>query len=334
MEIECTILDTEYAGKSCLNPDEDNEVPFIVLPHGSDLEFQVEYSYTICNESKLNNFIFDDGIESSDIVIKGSSIHEWLNKDIFKDGSPLAPGECRTKTARRKLSASAPNNPTSMKMNGKCNGKWCGCWLFKKSTIGFSTCDAADFRISQIALPKDEKYAKFIQLYHPGCGGGVIDEPLSVGVISYRDYMISDHVHLQNMEVREDGFIVICNDASEAEQVWPDHCDLSMNGMKFIGDNGKDTFVLFRVEITEDDKEIITIYDEYGVASPDRNENDRKDQEIKKGKGVAWRTTFGDGGSWNPSEWTIIPDAVAKCSPKDTCFIHPRKLGPLDPQMR
>jgi hypothetical protein len=331
MEIECTIRDTEYAGKSCLNPDEDNEVPFIVLPFGSDREFQVEYTYTICNESKENQFVINHDIEQSDIYIKGTSIHQWLNDEIFKDETPFEPEECRKKTARRKLSASAPNNPTSMKMNGTCNGKWCGCYLFKKSTIGFSTCNVADFRISQIALPKDEKDAKFIQLYHPGCGGGVIDEPLSVGVISEKDYMISDHVHLKGMEVRKDGFIVICNDASVAEQVWPDQCDLSMNGMKFIGDKGKDTFVLFRVEITEDDEEILTIYDEYGVASSNPNDNDRKEQEIKKGKGVAWRNTFGDGGSWNITEWTIISNAVAKCAPDDTCFIHPRKLGPLDP---
>jgi hypothetical protein len=346
MEIKCTILDTEFAGQSCMNPDEANEEPFIKIPSDSEQEFQVEYSYTICNEGSKSFDLFDDNPDQSDIIIKGQSIHQWLNKDIFQGGKPMAPGECRTKTARRKLSSSAPKNPTSFKIAGKTDGKWCGCFLFKQSTIEFAdktgggtpppspgpgpSCTGSDSRITQIALPKDEKKAKFIQLYSPGCANKEIKENFSLGVIPDKDYVITHHVHLKGITVRDDGFIVICEDADEAEQIWPGHCDVDLNDDKFFGDKGKDTYVLFSTVINENDEAITTVYDQYGVASPDKGENDRKEQEIKKGKGVAWREEFGEGGSiWIPSEWDIIKDAVAKCKPEDVCFIHPRKSGPL-----
>lgn len=329
MTITCTIVgDTEHKGKSCLNPDDANKEPFITLPHGSDEEFNVEYTYTICNEGTKNFELIIDNADKSDIVLKGDSLHSWL-KDIFQGGKPMAPGECRTKLAKRKLRASAPENPTSFKMTGKTDGKWCGCFLFKKSTIGFSSCDVSDFRITQIALPKDEKHAKFIQLFHPGCGGGVIEEPLALGVVPEKKSMINQHVHLQGRTVRDDGYLVICNEAGEAEQIWPGHCDVNMDDDKFIGDKGKETFVLFSTVINDNDETVTTVYDQYGVFT-----SDRKPQEIKKGKGVAWRTEFGDGGPWDPSEWVIIKNAEAKCKPGDVCFIHPRKPGPLDPVLR
>lgn len=240
-----------------------------------------------------------------------------MKNSIFLN-SPLQPLECRTKTAKRKFSSSEQNVSTSFSVAGLTNNKWCGCYLFKKATFGIQACDVSGFRISQIALPKDKPDAKFLQLKNEGCASGVITDNMYIGVIPENSAIVTSHVHLKDLQVHSNGLLVICNDENEVETLWPAACSINVHD-SFISGKGKDTYVLF----TDPTNVTGTVIDQYGVASAIKALNDRKAQEIKKGKGVALRTSKGVGRVWIPSEWIIVPNANANCRLGELCFINP-----------
>jgi hypothetical protein len=302
--IQCTI---DATGEPCVNPDLDNEVPFMT---GLDLDncqtIPVTIKFKMCNLS--NNYL--------DLHENLTYIH-YIGQTlpIASLGSSIMPGGCKELTKKDNWNTCRKTRPMSLQLDGRIIGDpndWtnddknvhCYCYLYKRATfsyiqdepIGEDVCTDSNFIITECARPGDARWSgSYLELYNPLCAGKKIGTDLQlVRIDEYGNE--SNKVALKDFQVDTNGFIVLCNNKVNGNAIYGnDTCDGFSIGSAGPTYSGKDTFVL---TLGGDTSKVIDIYGNKGF--------DRDVQNIFDGRCVRKTSIRTPRSSWDADDWVII----------------------------
>jgi hypothetical protein len=321
--IDCTINAT---GEPCLNPDQDNEVPFMT---GLDLEncqtIPVTIKFKMCN---LSDKYLDLHENISYINYIGQSL------PIDSLGSSIMPGACKEVTKQDNWNTCRKMRPMSVQLDGRIIGDpndWtndaknvhCYCYLYKRATfsyiqdepIGEDVCTDSNFIITECARPGDARWSgSYIELFNPLCAGKKIGTDIQI--VRIDEYGNESHkTALKDIQVDTNGFIVLCNNKDNGNFIYgAGVCDGVSIGSGGPTYSGKDTFAL---TLGGDTSKVIDIYGNKGL--------NRDTQNIFDGRCVRKTSIRTPRPIWNVDDWIIFKGT------SDTSQMDPHVWTAVDP---
>lgn len=272
----------------CINSDDENIGPALQIDPAFCGPLNVTIRFKVCNYGPAD---FEVNDRKSRILYNGQE----LDMDIG-GGKSIEVGRCRSLSMKRTFDTCERQRAMSIQVQGRSevgNRPVFGyCYLHRRATVEFAQrisgpCDSPNFLFSEVAFPNDHPIdGKYVEIFNPDCAGGVISEDFRIVKYSGDLNTPTTWLSLENLQVRDDGFIVLCSEPTGGAYNSNDICDI-------INEDVGPTMPHDAFAITASDG---TVLDTYGYPS-DSEDHDPVQRAVRNRMGASASPR------WKSNDW-------------------------------
>lgn len=273
----------------CINQDPENVGPALLVDPVACGPLDVTITFKVCNNGPAD-FIVNDS--RSRILYNAEKVDIAIG-----DGKSIESARCRVHQIQRTYDTCDRQRAMSIQVQGRSEVEgrpvYGYCYLHRRATIQYTEkilgpCTSNNFLFTEMAFPNDRPVdGKYIEIFNPDCAGGIIADDFKI--VKYPGDLNSAprSFSLKNIQMRNDGFLVICNEPTEKSYRSNDMCDIIDD---YIGPTmPHDAFSI----IASDG----TVLDTYGYPS-DTQDHDPVQRAVRHRIGASASP------NWNPNDWT------------------------------